>query len=244
MAFSRVVSAAFVLAVGAGCGSGSSQPTYDQSHSASQIAADSIHALKVTPSAHVEFQGSSQGSPVTANLDLVGSNLKGTITADGVPYQVIAVNDETYVYGPDLAALARLADAQVADEISSKVGDRWALMPPSAPVSVDSLGALANLSTLADCLPSGVGLVKKGTMTISADRVVELADASGTRVFVDLKAPHYPRRVEFGPNAQCEGTPVGAGNAGSVELTQIGSPFTITAPANYVDLASLGITLG
>jgi hypothetical protein len=203
-----------------------------------------VAALKLTPSAHVAFQGTSQGMPITATFDLVGSNLKGTITTAGVAYQVIAVNDETYVYGPDLVKLARLSSPQIADQLASQVGNRWVMLPPTGPVSVDSLGALANLSTLADCLPTGAGLTKQGTMTIAGDRVIEVADSSETKVFVGVSAPHYPRRVEFGPNAQCAGTPVGSGAGRSVDLSQIGAPFSITAPANYVDLASLGITLG
>ncbi len=212
--------------------------TYDKSRSGSQIIDDGAKALTSIHSAHVTIQSTYQGSASEFGADIENQNFSGTITLGTAgKLRMIVAAGNFYLYGPDLLAFSHVSDQTV----TAKVGEKWIMMPPGLIVDQQGLEAFSNFSAMADCIKSGGAYTKKGTSTIAGQPVVEVQDAAGSQVFVQLSAPHYPIHLVISPSECSAG---GQPQAGTIDLTQIGDHFGITPPANSTDLASVGLSTG
>src|SRR5260370_6189523 len=212
--------------------------SYDQSRTGPQIVGDASSALRSIHSAHVAIQGNYQGSASEFDGDIENQNISGTITVgSGGKSRMVVVAGKFYLYGPDLIAFSHVTDSS----ISAKVGETWIVMPDGLIADQKSLEAFGDFSGMADCIKSGVGYTKKGTSTISGRSVVEVQDAAGSQVFVQISAPHYPIRLVV-DTSECSAG--GQSLGGTFDLTRIGDHFGIAPPANSTDLASVGLSAG
>ncbi len=228
-----LVAITFTLA----CGTAAAA-SYDQSRTGPQIVGDASSALRSIHSAHVAIQGNYQGSASEFDGDIENQNISGTITLGTAgKLRMMVVAGKFYLYGPDLIAFSHVTDSS----ISAKVGEKWIVMPDGLIADQKSLEAFGDFSGMADCIKSGVGYTKKGTSTISGRSVVEVQDAAGSQVFVQISAPHYPIRFVV-DTSECSAG--GQSLGGTFDLTRIGDHFGIAPPANSTDLASVGLSAG
>jgi len=231
-----------VVALAAACGGSAAAQSYDQSHTATQIANDSASSVKSVKSEHVKFDGTTTSGQIGFEADVSGQDFNGTITMSGQSLKVIAVGGKVYVYGPDILTVAPISDPTLAARVKALVGTNWVVLPNSSTVTGD-LSSVLDMSSISTCITSLTGLKKKGTSTIEGDAVVEVDDSSGGQLFVLIASPHYPRRFVLTTNT-CPGSGSTSSGSGTFDLTKVNATFTISAPTNVVDLTSLGISGG
>lgn len=225
------------VALVAACGGSATATPYDQSRSASQIASDAAGAVKNVKSEHVKFDGTTSTGQIGFDADVNGQDFNGTLTMSSQTLKLVSVGGKVYVYGPDILAIAPIADPTVAARVKALVGTNWVLLSNSSSVTGD-MSTVLDMSQFSTCISGLSGWKKKGTSSIESDSVVEVDDSTGAQLFVLMSSPHYPRRMVLTASTCSTG---GSTGSGTFDLTKVNSNVTITAPTNVVDLSSLGI---
>jgi len=227
---SRLVALALITA----CGSGGSA-SYEQSHSPSQILADADLATISTRSYHVAINETAETGPTSAEVDVENGNASGKIIANGIRVRITHVNEQTFIYGSDLAQILYITNPRVADTVNTKAPDRWVLVPPD--IWSSGFSKALDLRKMSSCLKGLSGVVKKGTSNISGHAVVELDDPARSQIYVQTAAPHHYVRVVFPTSHGCATD--STARSQMIDLTQFEAKFNIAAPAGYADLTTL-----
>ena len=219
----------------AACGS-TAAASYEQTHTAQQIVTDASKSTASANSFHINVDADTSQGRVTADLDVEGSNLKGTVTGEGMRVRIVHIDGKTYVFGADLAAFLETTNPQAAAIVNAKAASKWVLMPADFWDSTD-LTAITDMHKLTDCLQASSGLSKKGTSNVLAVRVVEVDTQSAGKLFVATSGPHYFTRIALQGGDKC----ITDSNASSetIDLTKVGTKLGITAPSDSVDLQTL-----
>lgn len=233
----RVCAPILVLMLAVACGS-TAAASYEQTHSAQQIVTDASKSTGSAGSFHINLDADTSQGRGTADLDVEGSNLKGTVTGQGLQVRITHVDGQTYVFGADLTALLLKTNPQAAAVVQAKAFNKWILVPAEFWDST-GLSAITDMHKLTDCLQaSSSGLSKKGTTNVLAVRVIEVDNQSSGKLYVATSAPHYFTRIALQGGDKC----MADSNASSetIDLTKVGAKLGITAPADSVDLTTLG----
>ncbi len=219
------LSALLVLALAACGGSGGGSSNGISSKSPDQIVAAATSAVATVKSVHVAGTVAASGSQkVTLNLSLVnGKGGKGSMTQNGLGFQIVAVGPEVYING-SAAFWRAFAGAAAAQLLSGK----WLKAPASGQLS--SLATLTNAQKLFSQLLSSHGKLAKGkTTTIQGQKVVGVTDTTnGGTLYVAATGKPYP--IELTKS----GT-----TGGQIVFDRFNQPVALTPPANAVDISKL-----
>lgn len=224
------------LAVLSGAGCGTAGPVgYEQGHSAVEILRDADSATGSTRSFHLHIDETAPTGPATAEMDVESSNVDGKITSNEITARIAHVGDQTFIYGGDLVAILETANPQEAAAVKAIASEKWVLVPSE--IWSSSFSDLVDVQKMSACLTSAPGVVKKGTSLISGQRVVEIDDQAGSKIYVQTAAPHHFVRLVFTDSEPCATDPTAKGQ--TIELSKFDSKFGIAVPAGYVDLTTL-----
>ena len=231
----RICAPIVALMLAAACGSPAAA-SYEQTHSAQQIVTDASKSTGSANSFHINVDADTSQGRATADLDVEGSNLKGTVTGQGLQVRITHVDGKTYVFGADLMAVLLKTDPQAAAVVQAKAINKWVLMPAEFWDST-GLSAITDVHKLTDCLQASSGLNKKGTSNVLAMRVVEVDNQAASKLFVATSGPHYFARMALQSGDKC--IPDSNASSETIDLTKVGTKLGITAPADSVDLQTL-----
>ena len=210
--------------------------SYEDGHSAKQIVSDASSSTGSATSYHITINGTTQDGPASIDFDVSGTNVQGTVTGQGMSLRIVHVNGQSFVNGADLAALLEKTDPQAASIVKAKASDKWVLMPSTFWSSTTMTNTI-DMQKMSTCLKGATGLKKKGTSTISAQKVVEVDDQQNAKMFVQTSAPHYFMRVSLTGGDPC--VTDSSVSDEMIDLTKVGQKLDISVPQGFVDLQTL-----
>jgi len=206
-----------------GCG-GASTANGVAAKAPAEIVAAARAAGDAANSVHLSGSIVSGGSPITLDLQLAGDGGRGTVSENGLSFEVIHVGGTVYIKGSP-AFYQHVGGAAAAQLLKG----RW-LKAPASTGSFASLASLTDLRQLVDMTLAIRGtLARTGTATVGGQNVVGVTDSSrsGT-LYVATTGQPYPIAVTEG------GT-----SGGKIVLDRWNEPVSLAAPANAVDIAQL-----
>ncbi len=216
------LSALLALALAACGGSGSSNGI--ASKSPDQIVAATRSAVAKVSSVHVAGTVASSGTKVALDLNLVnGKGGKGSMTQNGLGFQIVAVGPEVYLNG-STAFWRATAGAAAAQLLSGK----WLKAPATGQLA--SLATLTNVQKLFNQLLSSHGKLAKGkTTTVQGQKVIAVNDTTnGGTLYVAATGNAYPIEI----------SKTGA-DGGRIVFDHFNQPVSLTPPAHAVNIANL-----
>ena len=215
------------LAAGCGGGGGSSS-NGEAGKEPEAVVKDAQAAALGAKGVHVSGTIVDNGQKLTIDLDLVkGKGGRGTLTEQGLSFEVIRVGNTIYIKGSD-AFYRQFAGAAAAQLLH----DKW--LSGSA-----TSGQLASITPLTDlaklfkgALSSHGKLTNKGETTYQGQKAVEILDksADGGSLFVAAEGKPYPLAIQSPQE----------GKSGSVTFDEWDQTVSISAPKDAVDMSKLG----
>ena len=224
--------ALLLAAVLAGCGSsgagsGGGTTNGEAAKPAATVLSDAVHAAKQASSFHVSGHVVSGKTPVTLDLTLVrGKGAKGSLTENGLGFDLVRVGDKLYVHGSDAfwrhyigSAAAILLHGRWI-EGSATHGRLAQLQPLTSP---DKLFALVE--------SSHGKLVNAGATTYDGRQVDEIRNVSdGSKLYVSTTGTPYPVALVGG----------GAHAADQLRFDRWNAQVSLTPPAHAIDVSQFG----
>jgi hypothetical protein len=194
--------------------------------SADQILSTAITAAEAAKSVHVAGAIKSGGSSVGIDLSIVsGTGASGTISEGSASFKLVDVGGSFYIQ-PDPAFLLKFAHTQAA---ASLFKGKW-LKASSTDASFASFGELTSIKTLMGSLTQAHGALTKGaTSTLAGQPVIALQSSKGGTMYVATTGQPYPLQVSKNSGGQ----------SGKVTFSEYNKPFSITAPANSINIEQL-----
>ena len=232
------VAAVAVAACGSSSGgsSGSSSSTSSSSSSsasngitsksADQIFSTALAAGKAAKSVHVSGAINSGAQSIGLDLSIVeGKGASGTISEGSASFKLIASGGSYYIQ-PDPAFLKKFAHTSAAAALFK---GKW-LKASATDSSFASFGQLTSIKSLMSALPQSNGTLTKGsTSTLGGQPVIALNSSKGGTMYVATTGSPYPLQV----------SKTGSGQSGKVTFSDYNKAFTITAPANSINIEAL-----
>jgi hypothetical protein len=219
-----LVVAGLAAALLTACGGGSSG-NGEAAKKGPQVAADAANALEQAGAAHLKGNVTEQGQSGDVDLQLQGTDVSGTITLGGQKVQLISTGGKIYAKAP----AAFWSSFGAPESIAGQLDGQWVIVPGEAASSFDTF----TLKGLADSLrkPSD-GSIKDAVTTTSLDKqlVVVVSQTDGSTLDVAATGTPYPLKA----------TDKGGDSPGTLTFSDFGKKTTITAPANALDLSTLG----
>ena len=210
-----------LAACGSSSGSGSSNGV--ASKSPDQIVSDATSAIASVNSVHVSGKVSG-GQSVALDLNLVnGKGGKGSMSQNGLGFQIVAVGPEVYINGSS-AFWTKFAGSAAAELLTGK----WLKAPATGQLS--SLATLTDVSKLFSQLLSTHGNLAKGkTTTVQGQRVVAVNDTTnGGTLYVATTGKAYPIEISK------------TGSQGAqLVFDRFNQPVSLTPPAKAIDISQL-----
>jgi hypothetical protein len=206
----------------AGCGGSSDNGV--SAKSPDQIVSAAQNAVSGVKSVHVSGTVTSNGTPITLNLQLAaGKGGGGQMSEGGLSFTIIKVNQTVYMNGSD--AFWRRVGGTAAVQLFH---GKWLKAPATGQFA--SLAALTDVQTLFSKLLSNHGtLAKGGTSTINGQKVVAVHDTTmGGTLYVATTGPAYPIEI----------SKTGA-QGGRIVFDRYNQPVSLSAPANAIDVSKL-----
>lgn len=212
-----------ISACGGSSGGGSDNGVAGKS--ASDIVTAATNAMNKVSSLHVSGSVSSGSSPISLDLDLVsGKGGKGTMSESGLSFQIVVVDKNVYINGSP-GFWQHFGGAAAAKQLNGK----WLKTPATGDFA--SLAQLADLHTLLGSLLAshGASLTKGAKTTVNGHSVIAVKDSSnGGTLYVATTGQPYPVEVLKG----------GSGG-GKITFDGFDQAFSLSAPANAIDISSL-----
>lgn len=218
------LSALLALALAACGGSGGGSSNGIASKSPDQIVAATRSAVAKVSSVHVAGTVASSGTKVALDLNLVnGKGGKGSMTQNGLGFQIVAVGPEVYING-STAFWRATAGAAAAQLLSGK----WLKAPATGQLA--SLATLTNVQKLFNQLLSSHGKLAKGkTTTVQGQKVIGVTDTTnGGTLYVAATGTAYP--IEISKTGS---------DGGQIVFDKFNQPVSLTPPAHAVDISNL-----
>jgi hypothetical protein len=212
-------------AVLAACGSSSPSGNGVASKSASDILTASTNAIQGAKSVHVSGSLTSGGETITLDLNILsGVGAKGSMSQNGLSFQLIAVGKYIYINGSP-SFWKHFGGAAAAQLFQGK----W-LKAPSGSGDFASLSSLTNLHQLAGALLTGHGKLSKGsTSTVNGQKVIALTGSSESgNLYVATTGKPYPIEISKG-----------AGSAQHVDFDRYNAAVSLKAPSGPIDISQL-----
>jgi hypothetical protein len=218
---------AAALAAGAiaSCGSSSQSGNGVAAKSAGDILTSATNAIQGARSVHVSGALSDSGQSIKLDLDILsGKGAKGTMSQNGLSFQLIAAGKYVYINGsPDF--WKKFGGAGAATVFQGK----W-LKAPANSSDFASLSSLTDLHSLAQALLTGHGSLSKGsTTTVNGQKVVAVTDSSkSSKLYVATTGKPYPIEIaKTGSTAQ------------HVDFDHYNASVALRPPARSVDISRL-----
>lgn len=225
-----VVSAVAAAVTLVGCGEDSPPAPSLADSSAEEILGKAQQAARDATSFRMKGNITTEGTSLSLDIRFQkDKGVTGTISSEGVTFEVLVVDDKAYLKG-DQATWASFAGDGPAQLLAGK----YILVPESAEGFSDLL-AFADASSFLD-----KGLEPEGTVTktevkeingVSAIGLIDQdAEGEGT-LYVAAEEPAYPLRIE------------GPAGEGAVDFSEWNEPVELAAPPadQVVDLKDLGV---
>jgi hypothetical protein len=189
------------------------------SKSADQILSTAITAAEAAKSLHVVGAIKNGGQSIGLNLTIVaGKGASGTISEGSASFKLVDTGGSFYMQ-PDPAFLIKFAHSKAAADLFK---GRW-LKGSSTDPSFASFGELTSIKTLMGSLTKGA------TSTLQGQSVIALKSSKGGTMYVATTGQPYPLQVSKNSGGQ----------SGTVRFTDYNKPFTITPPANSINIEQL-----
>ncbi len=227
MRYSRIATAASAAALLAACvsacGASSSSGNGVASRSPDGIVSAASTAIAGVSAVHVSGSTTSGGSTIDLNLDLVnGKGGRGTLSENGLSFQMISVGGTVYVDGSD-TFWRRFGGNAAAQLFHGK----WLRAPATG--NFASFAQLASVSKLFAGLLSHGTLSKGSTATINGRQAIAVTDTGqGGTLYVATTGKPYPLEISKS-----------GANGGKIEFTNFNEPVSLAAPANSIDISQL-----
>lgn len=196
------------------------------SKTADQILSTAIKAAEAAKSVHVAGAIKSGSSSVGLDLSIVqGTGASGTISEGSASFKLVDVGGSFYIQ-PDPAFLLKFAHTNAAAALFK---GKW-LKASSTDASFASFGELTSIKTLMGSLTQAHGTLTKGaTSTLAGQPVIALASSKGGTMYVATTGQPYPLQVSKN----------GGGQSGKVTFSDYNKTFSVTAPANSINIEQL-----
>lgn len=205
----------------AGCGG--AKGNGEAAKTAAQVLADTKAAAITATSVHVSGSGANAGSPISLNLYLVGGKGgKGTITLNGLTFQIVRIGDSAYFKG-STTFWQHFGGSAVAALLQG----RW-LKAPATAGRFASFTPLTDISRLFDAIIAPTDtLQNEGKQKVNGVSVIAIRDSTknGT-LYVAASGTPYP-------------VSIAKSGSGSIAFDSWNAPVTLNAPANAVDISAL-----
>jgi hypothetical protein len=234
-AFTRIAASLVALAaLTAACGGGSSNSGNSSSPAAASngvaakdadgILQEAVAAAKGATSVHIHGAGTSSGNTIALDMHYVaGQGAAGHITAGGISFDTIRIGDKVYLKGGD--DLWQKTGGAAAVQLFH---DRWILVPTTGS-DFSSFAQFTDLDQLVSQLLTPEHTVTKGAATsVAGNPVIGLEDGDSGTLYVATTGKPYP--TELDP---------GSGGSGSIAFDAWDQPYTLTAPADAIDISQL-----
>jgi hypothetical protein len=211
----------------AACGSSSSSTSSGNgiaSKSPTEIVNEATTAVNGVQSLHVSGSVSSQGSPITLDLDLVsGKGGRGNMSESGLGFQLVALNNTAYLNGTP--AFWRHFGGTAAEQLFK---GKWLKAPMTG--SFASLAELTDIHRLVQGLLSNHGTLTKGAeTTINGHKVIPITDSTrGGTLYVATEGKPYP--IELSKSGS---------DGGRIDFDRFNESVPLSAPANAIDISKL-----
>ena len=189
-----------------------------------RILADIRAAAGTARSLHIVASGTSGGSALSFDLRIGASGGEGTISENGLSFQIVRLGDRLYFDASP--AFWRHYGGAVAAELFK---GRWIWVTTSSG-QFASFTSFTELPALVDGILSSHGRLAKGAAATVAGRAAfSLVDTTqGGTLWVAADGPPYP--LELTP---------GKGNSGSIRFEDWNAPLRVVAPADAISYAAL-----
>lgn len=212
----------------AGCGDhgNAAKPNGEASKPPARVLADAKAAATNASSAHVSGTVTSNGTPITLDLRTSRNRgAKGTISTNGLPFELVRIGDTAYVRGSD-AFYEHFAGPGVAQLVHG----RW-LEASIAGGRFGSLAPLTSIGLLLGEVSAHHGkLVNDGTTTYEGTKVVAVRDTSdGSKLYVAAAGKPYPVAIVGGKS-----------QSGKITFDGWNEHVSLSAPSHAIDLSELG----
>jgi hypothetical protein len=222
-AFGLVLTAALL----AGCGSsgGAAKPNGEASKPAARVLADANAAAKSASSAHVSGNITSNGTPIVLDLTTArGKGAKGSMSTNGLKFDLVRVGDTLYVRGSD-AFYKHFAGAAIAQLLH----DKW-LKGSATHGRLRSLAPLTSLGALFSGISAHHGkLANDGKTTYKGTDVVAIRDTSdGSKLYVAATGKPYPVAI-VGGNKK--------GETGAIAFDDWNKGVSLSTPSGAIDIS-------
>jgi hypothetical protein len=209
----------------AACGSSSPSGNGVAAKSPSAILSSATTAIQGAKSVHVSGALSDGGQSIKLDLNILsGQGAKGSMSQNGLSFQLIASGKYVYINGSP-AFWKKFGGVAAATLFQGK----W-LKAPANTSSFASLSSLTNLHSLAQALLTGHGTLSKGsTTTVNGQKVIAVTDSSkSSKLYVATTGKPYPIEIaKTGSAAQ------------HVDFDNYNAPVSLTPPAKSIDISQL-----
>ena len=209
----------------AACGSSSPSGNGVAAKSPSDIVSSATTAIQGAKSVHVSGALSDGGQSIKLDLNILsGQGAKGSMSQNGLSFQLIASGKYVYINGSP-AFWKKFGGVAAATLFQGK----W-LKAPANSSSFASLSSLTNLHSLAQALLTGHGTLSKGsTTTVNGQKVIAVTDSSkSSKLYVATTGKPYPIEIaKTGSAAQ------------HVDFDNYNAPVSLTPPAKSIDISQL-----
>ena len=227
----RASALALVLAAAllAGCGSHSktAKPNGEASKAPERVLADAKAAAAKASSAHVSGSIKSNAGRITLDISTVrGKGAKGSMTTNGLRFDMVRVGDSAYIRGSD-EFYKHFAGAAIAQLLHG----RW-LKASSTDRRFQSILPLTSVGLLLGKVSSNHGkLVNDGKTTYKGADVVAIRDTSdNSKLYVAATGTPYPVAIVGGKQ----------GLSGTVTFGDWDKHVSLSAPSGAIDISKLG----
>lgn len=209
----------------AACGSSSPSGNGVAAKSPSAILSSATTAIQGAKSVHVSGALSDGGQSIKLDLNILsGQGAKGSMSQNGLSFQLIASGKYVYINGSP-AFWKKFGGIAAATLFQGK----W-LKAPANSSSFASLSSLTNLHSLAQALLTGHGTLSKGsTTTVNGQKVIAVTDSTkSSKLYVATTGKPYPIEIaKTGSAAQ------------HVDFDNYNAPVSLTPPAKSIDISQL-----
>ena len=206
----------------AGCGGGSDNGVAAKQPDA--IVSAASNAVSTVKSVHVSGSVTSNGAPITLDLNLVaGKGGGGQMAESGLSFKIIELNQVVYLNGSD-AFWRRVGGNGAAQLFHGK----WLRAPASGQFA--SLASLTDVQMLFSKLLSNHGvLAKGGTSTVAGQKVVAVRDTTmGGTLYVATTGQPYAIEIS---KAGAQG--------GRIVFDRYNQAVSLKAPSGSIDVSKL-----
>ena len=214
---------ALLVVLAAGCG-GSSSSNGEATKSAAVVFSDAQHAALAATSVHVAGALSDAGNPLSLDLVLAQGKGTGTMSENGLSFQIVRIGNAAYIKGTD-AFLKQFAGAAAAQLFHNK----WL----KGSLASGSLASLAPLTDITKLFSGAFGthgkLVSEGQTDFQGQKAVAIKDTSdGSILYVAASGTPYPLGAKEGGTSKS-----------SITFDHWSDTVSIGAPKGAVDMSKL-----